>query len=370
MFNEKNQEPLVSIIIPVYNAENYLKRCIDSLLAQSYMHIEIILVDDKSSDRSAYLCKKYENENPLVRAILLNKNGGAGIARRTGEDYANGKYIIYMDNDDWVEPDFVNKMVEIAEENHADFVACGYFINIPKLNITQALVIEGEKTVFDRNNIALAVYEMDRIGILNPLWNKMIERRFMQESNLHINSLDDGPGGDLILNCELLKKAKTVAIIQEPLYHYMKINDDSYVAKYIDDAYSYVQKCNSARLELYKYYHMIGCEQYMKVYEGKYIAYLHSCIPNLFRTKNTLKKKEIIQQLTEIIRDKNLMQYCSSYKSKDLFLKIFFNIIKNGNVTVAYVIYKILFFVRANFKSIYNIIFRFKISRNDLIHTR
>lgn len=120
------QKVLLSIIVPVYNVESFLNRCVQSLLQQEYKDIEIILVDDGSLDSSGNLCDAYAEKYSHIR-VIHQKNGGLGAARNTGVSAAKGDYIAFVDSDDWVKPDmFVKLMREAIAHPETEMVKCGY----------------------------------------------------------------------------------------------------------------------------------------------------------------------------------------------------------------------------------------------------
>ena len=113
-------DPLVSIIVPVYNVKPYLNRCVDSLLGQSYQNMELLLVDDGSTDGSETLCDEYAAQDARVR-VLHKKNGGLSDARNAGVDAAKGEYLSFVDGDDWVSPYYIENLYRALEQAGADF---------------------------------------------------------------------------------------------------------------------------------------------------------------------------------------------------------------------------------------------------------
>ena len=117
---------IISVIVPVYKAEKYLEKCLDSIVGQTYKDLEIILVDDGSPDSSGRICDKYaENDNRIK--VIHKKNGGDSSARNAGFKEATGKYIATIDSDDWIELDAYEKMLKKMIENNVDIVRCGFF---------------------------------------------------------------------------------------------------------------------------------------------------------------------------------------------------------------------------------------------------
>ena len=119
------QSSKVTVIVPVYNTESFLPACVKSMMAQTLKELEIIFVDDGSTDSSGKLCDKYAEQDNRVR-VIHKPNGGVASARQAGLDAATGEYVIWADSDDWVDPDMYEKMYEKAKETNADLVACGY----------------------------------------------------------------------------------------------------------------------------------------------------------------------------------------------------------------------------------------------------
>lgn len=120
------QEPLVSVIVPVYNTEKYLEKCIGSLLGQSYGNLEIILVNDGSTDKSGRICEEYARKDSRVR-VIHKDNGGVSDARNSGLRAASGTYLCFLDSDDYTEPGTVEHAVQVAETEKADAVIWSYY---------------------------------------------------------------------------------------------------------------------------------------------------------------------------------------------------------------------------------------------------
>ena len=121
-------DPLVSIVIPVYKVEKYLERCLDSIVAQIYRPLEVILVNDGSPDGCGDIIRRYEAQWPIFQSIW-QQNSGLGAARNVGIARATGKYLALVDSDDYVEPDFISDLVYAAEKNRADIVVCNFILS-------------------------------------------------------------------------------------------------------------------------------------------------------------------------------------------------------------------------------------------------
>ena len=122
--------PLVSVIVPVYNVEKTLVRCLESICGQSYQNLEIIVVNDGSPDGSLAICEQFRAKDPRV-VVISKENEGLSLTRNAGMRVAHGKYLQFVDSDDYIEPTFTARMVEAAEKNYADLVIAPYWMVIP-----------------------------------------------------------------------------------------------------------------------------------------------------------------------------------------------------------------------------------------------
>ena len=116
---------LISVIIPVYNVEAYLERCVDSVLSQTYKDLEIILVDDGSTDKSISICDAYAKKDQRIK-VIHKENGGLSDARNAGLDMFNGNYVTFIDSDDWIEEDYIEYLHQLIVENQADLAVCDF----------------------------------------------------------------------------------------------------------------------------------------------------------------------------------------------------------------------------------------------------
>ena len=120
--------PKISVIVPVYKAEKYIRRCVDSILAQTFTDFELLLVDDGSPDNSGAICDEYAARDSRVK-VFHKENGGVSSARQMGLDNSLGEYVIHADPDDWVEPDMLQELYSEAQQSGADMVICDFYIN-------------------------------------------------------------------------------------------------------------------------------------------------------------------------------------------------------------------------------------------------
>ncbi len=200
---------LVSIVVPVYNVEQNLKKCIESLIQQSYENIEIILVDDGSTDSSWSICQEYKKKDKRVRAVQ-QKNVGCGEARNTGIAMARGDYVATVDSDDWVEPDYIEAMMEVAGQNpDIDYVKCGFsYVSEDKVTGTEqwkAGIITGGSRM---ENIQRGIFW---IVVWNALYKRDLAARVKQPGLM---------GQDNYTSFFYMLYARKIGVVSKPLYYY------------------------------------------------------------------------------------------------------------------------------------------------------
>lgn len=229
--------PLVSVIVPVYKAEKFLRKCTDSILNQTMSDFELILVEDGSPDASGALCDTIAAEDPRVR-VIHKTNGGVSTARNIGMEQACGKYIAFADSDDWFAPDMLRLLVKAVEENGADSAGCAHYN-----------VLESGESWAEKPAMPAGVYEHDAIvcGIVDPLigdrlgkggeilngfiWRYLFTRSIIQENHI---TFEGAYLEDEIFLVEYFLHAKKLAIVSEPLYYYLW-NSASVTHRYMRD---------------------------------------------------------------------------------------------------------------------------------------
>ena len=185
--NTQSNQPLISVIIPVYNAEEYLPRCLDSIIKQTFTAIEIICINDGSSDNSSNILTQYANKDNRI-IILKQENLGAATARNLGLDHAKGKYISFIDADDWIAEDFIATLYHAATKSKADVVQCGYF----KFDGIQ------NKTIIEKELISQNISQiLDNTKKLY-IWNKIWKKNFLDKN--HIRYYPDILYQDILFN--------------------------------------------------------------------------------------------------------------------------------------------------------------------------
>ena len=230
------EKPVISVIVPVYNVENYLERCVNSLLAQTFASFEILLVDDGSKDRSGRLCDELAGRDDRIR-VIHKENGGLSDARNAGIDAAEGEYLCFIDSDDYIEPEMLQVLHRLIAENQADISVCGICDCYESGRYPQSTQIR--ELVFTGTEALKATLEGKELP--GSVCTKLIRRDLLANHRFATGKTYE----DAFITPELLLNAKLVAATTQSLYNYWH-RDDSittrpFSQKNMDavDAYAY-----------------------------------------------------------------------------------------------------------------------------------
>ena len=197
----------VTIIVPVYNTQQYLKECFDSIVAQTYKNIEVIIVDDGSTDNSLSICEEYESKYNNIR-VIHKENGGGGSARNVALEIATGDYIIFVDSDDWILPTAAEHLVQLTEKYNADVTHCEVFKDPLKRNI-----VTNEQLSILNSHETMEVMLNDRIRSGEI---KLYKREIVKNVCFPLDSSID----DMLFFSDLIENIKTMVVSNLPLYYY------------------------------------------------------------------------------------------------------------------------------------------------------
>lgn len=233
-------EKKVSIVVPVYNGEKYVDRCLRGILDQKYKNIECIVVDDGSTDGTGMLCDRYAACDLRIK-VVHQENKGLSGARNVGTRYATGDYVVYFDVDDEVTDSLLSENIEIAEQEQADVVMYGFwYYNVETGKKIPNLMQEkfaGEDELFFRNALIPAI----RHEVFNAPWNKIYRREFLVENKLCFD--ENYPiYEDIIFASEMLQYAKKIVINPSMYYIYNVRSSGSLISKYVDKYFESVTR--------------------------------------------------------------------------------------------------------------------------------
>lgn len=295
---------MVSVIIPVYNVKEYFHKCIESVANQTYSDIEIILVDDASTDASANYCDLWAENDKRVKVIHHSENRGHGEARNTGVEICKGEFLTFLDSDDWWELNFIEKMMEFAEQDNLDMVICDILYEYQgekKYSELSEIRLEGGKICSAKKNR----------NIINTartfLWGKLYKTEFYKSLLIKQPPLGFD---DLAVVPYIVSQAEKIVRCPMPLYHYLRYREGNTVDN-IDNLYG----IKDALSILFDYFRASGTYEF-------YYSYLRKLAFSQVRfaiRKIGLARREsyanLINQLTDFM-DKNFPGWFNPYKKK------------------------------------------------------
>ena len=211
-------EPTVSIIVPVYNAEHTIPRCIESILNQEYSDFELLLVNDGSTDGSGAVCDAYAARDARIR-VIHKENTGVSDTRNTALDQARGTYLQFLDSDDWITPDATSSLVRAAESAQCDLVVSDFYRVVGE-RVSQKGDIDDDG-VMTREEYAAHMMENPADFYYGVLWNKLYRRSIVEAHHLRMDP-EISWCEDFMFNLEYIRYAETFRALQVPIYYYVK----------------------------------------------------------------------------------------------------------------------------------------------------
>lgn len=243
-------EPLISVILPIYNVAGYLRECIESVRRQTYRNLEIILVDDGATDDSPKICEEYKNVDERVK-VIHKSNGGLSEARNVGIENAMGEYIALVDSDDILMPFFIEKLYSLCSEKNVLISACS-FVKFSAIDNVTVCSSDSNIEVISAQTLIKRIYEGKDVAIGFTAWNKLYHRSVFNELHYPIGRIYE----DTFVTYKLFLLANSIAITNESLYLYRVrlgsiMNESSLSLRKLKDGID-------ANASVVYYYHQIG----------------------------------------------------------------------------------------------------------------
>lgn len=298
------EQRLISIVVPVYNVELYLDRCVESLVNQTYSRLEIILVDDGSPDRCPEMCDNWAKKDPRIQ-VVHKSNAGLGMARNSGIDRISGDFVCFVDSDDYLVPDAVERCVAALVANNADTVLFGRYDAFPDGTVKEDSVRVAKTCHTGETVTGVLLPELftDGVGYGVSACSKMFSTGILTENGIRFRSEREIVSEDAVFCIDYFAKAKAVVVIPDRLYCYFK-NVNSLSRTFRDDR----QKKNNIFLtrglaHLRTIPSLAGMEVYLK---SKYHIFSLAAMKHIVISDLSPKEKKC--HLREIYRDPLLRQ--------------------------------------------------------------
>lgn len=324
-----NIPPKISVIVPCYGVEKYLDRCLSSLVRQSLVDIEIILVDDCSPDKVPLLCDKWAKKDKRIKVVHKQRNEGLGFARNTGLQYATGEYVAFVDSDDFVKEDMFRILFEKSQSSCADVVFCNCVFYKDNMMKTRFDVIK-EQIFIGRHEVDSLLF--DFIGpepsfnhdakYMISVWHAIYKRELFEKHNIKFVSERQVMSEDLIFEIDYLNKAQKVIYIPDALYYYC------------DNGSSLSRKLDKKRYDRMKIFLLAVKDRLSQYYKiDNYIIHYYRqqfiCLRIIMKTICQVPEMGI--HLKSVVDDPFWQDMLCSYpyKKMDLKHRLFFGCVKN-----------------------------------------
>ena len=309
--------PILSIIVPCYGVEKYLDHCMDTLVNQTLKEIEIILVDDQSSDKVPAMCDEWAKKDARVRVVHKTKNGGLGLARNSGLEIATGEFVAFVDSDDFVDVTMYEKLYRKAKQENADACYCGYSYYDGNVITNVAEGITSDRNIVGREEVDCFLFSMVGLPtdyahdtLINMcVWRAIYRRHIIEEYHISFISERVAASEDVTFHVSFLPYAGKVCFLKEHLYRY-RFNPKSISHSYPEwKRESLIGSCIMVGSILASHY---PSKKYMECYRR-----------HLYRNLKTIIRKETQRNAPFLQRYKNILTRLSHPVFKELFTEDF-----------------------------------------------
>lgn len=339
---------MLSVIVPVYNVEKYLKRCVDSILAQTEKDLEIILVDDGSTDASGTMCDEYAKEYGHIK-VIHKENGGLTSAWIAGAKVSKGDYLGFVDSDDWIDADMYKRMYDKAKEHDVDMVLCGLvkeFENTDRKNtyLTDRLT----KSFYSETEIKESIVPVflcdgsfDSRAIPASRAMKLYRREIIMNNIKYCND-EVSIGEDLVITFACFMDTKSIYAIHDFYpYHYW-INESSLTGKHDRN---YLDKLIVLRNQLMKINEVKSGYEYGQQIINDFLFLVLMCVKEEIHKNKTDKPKQVIKRVKEICENQYVQQALKEYSMPKMMLsgKMFVFFMKHKMYRTCYLAVKAVF---------------------------
>lgn len=333
----------MTIVVPVYNGEPYINHCVEQIKVQTYKNLEVIFVNDGSTDDSEQVCREAIKGDD--RFTLINKeNGGTSTTRNKGIDNAHGKYIAFFDCDDEYDPEMIATLVSEMEHNNSDMVSCGYFFKVQTENETYLEEKSYPYRVYpDFNAMKEEYVEIWDSDMLYNIWNKLYRMSVIEENNIryregHVYT------EDRVFNRAFIKACKGVTFIDKCLYYYVRERSGSTSERYWDKNFEVRDKEYNELKAHFKEMHVWN-EKSREYVSREFIERVAGCIENVFHAEDSLssvQKRQLVRHMVSHpdVREASQYAQCRSKKMKIIALPIKMNW-AFGSYFIGWMIYKV-----------------------------
>lgn len=336
----------VSVIMPVYGVEKFVGKAIESILSQTLKEFEFLIVDDGTKDRSGIICDEYAQKDSRI-TVIHKENGGAPSARNAAIPLAKGKYMYFMDSDDWAEPDMLEDMYNLAEKNNAQYVVTGYYIDTyyTDTEFVSQEQFQPDEVFASQEDFRKNAYRFFDQNLLYTPWNKLYLSSYILDNGLLFPNVfwDDFP-----FNLSVIKDVERVVVSQNKYYHFMRARAESETAKYRPDMYEKREEENEWLQGLYKYWGIDDANS-KEFLARRYIERFIGCVENITNPDCQLSGKEKRAIIKDMLKNPNVKNSLNGTKPNSLYMKVMLIPYRLNSPSLIYIESKVITYIKRNY---------------------
>lgn len=303
----------VSVIVPVYNVEKYINKCVDSVLSQTYSNIEVILVDDESPDNCPEICDLYKEQDKRVK-VIHKKNGGLGFARNSGLAEASGDYVLFVDSDDYIDPNMIKRLYDKLKETGSDTVFCGLSRSYKDGSVEKVPAYYDNKTFSGEtviNNVLLEMIgskpeEKEDAILYMSVWHALYSMDIIKKYGIKFPSEREFMSEDIAFHIDYLRYSKQVSYIADCLYYY-RVNDLSLSMTYDPNRFNRRKKLYTQICEKLSFF--LEEERYLLRAQRMFLGGVRGRIIDIVRYEDKKKTEKISEVTSDDMVQKVLFTY-------------------------------------------------------------
>lgn len=290
----------ISVIIPVYNADKYLSVCIDSVINQTYTDWELILINDGSSDKSGDICNLYAQNNTNIK-VFHQPNKGVSAARNLGIKSANGLFIVFMDSDDWIDTDFLQKLIDAEIQTNSNWIISGYRSIYPGNRTKEYRNLNRS---YNKSELGLLFAEVDHRGIFFTNCGKLYSKVIITNNNIQFDE-NVSLGEDIRFNFAYLPHISTATTIDYIGYNYRNTDNHSLIRRYQNNLYNLMIEVHTERCRLAQQYQLYKINPgYKKHLEYRLGHIIYASIINIYHGQHKAFHNRI-HEIKMIVKNNN-----------------------------------------------------------------
>lgn len=315
--------PKISVILPVYNVEQYIAKSIHSVLNQSYIDFELIVVIDGSKDNSEVIAREFEKTDLRVK-VYTKPNGGLSDARNYGLNMATGEFIYFLDSDDWIEPNLLEDNIKMLEDKNLDFIVFGFYQDNVDSN---EQLIENIPHIPENNewiNSEPIYFTPYMLNILGYAWNKIYRKGYLDKHQIKF-TIGVSLVEDILFNAKVYQYADRIVFNRQAYVHYIQRPVTTLTKQFHEQSFEWVKLKHEG---LQEFLNAWSFDNTQEILASNLIGGLRYCVLNLFRYKNQFNFRQKVSYIDKMLNDIDVINYLQFYIPESRNDKIYYQLIK------------------------------------------